>query len=373
MKRILFTIFAILLSLNSYAQVTSYTARRFVKFTGAPSNPQEGDVYENLTSHAFFFYNGTTFQQLAAVNGALGNATATTLVIGTGTSRQTLDVYPASAGTEIHFSSTDVDSGGYLTSTAANQFIVSGGALLTGGNWVAKATSASIMQAAGGFFTVYGDTGLTIGNNFTPTQLFQITSTGGVTAGAITATSLNGNTFTTGTYTLTGTAAKTLTFQNSLTLAGTDGTVVTFPPNSASVPGRIAVIDLTTQAAAITATSLYAVPANGAGVYRACWVATVTRAATTSSTLGGTAGFQLTYTDNDDSVVKTTAAAGAPSAGVNQAYSQTNQGNTTATQASGCVTVFAKASTTINYLFGYTSSGATTMQYNLHIRLYYEQ
>ncbi|MHC2533365.1 beta strand repeat-containing protein [Bradyrhizobium diazoefficiens] len=46
--------------------------------------------------------------------------------------------------------------------------------------------------------------------------------------GAATATSLNGNTFTTGTYTLTGSASKTLTFSNSLTLAGTDGTTLTF-------------------------------------------------------------------------------------------------------------------------------------------------
>ena len=46
--------------------------------------------------------------------------------------------------------------------------------------------------------------------------------------GAATATSINGNTFTTGTYTLTGVAAKTLTFNNSLTLAGTDATTITF-------------------------------------------------------------------------------------------------------------------------------------------------
>jgi hypothetical protein len=46
------------------------------------------------------------------------------------------------------------------------------------------------------------------------------------TLGVATATSINGNTFTTGTYTLTGTAGKTLTFNNSLTLAGTDGSTL---------------------------------------------------------------------------------------------------------------------------------------------------
>lgn len=55
------------------------------------------------------------------------------------------------------------------------------------------------------------------------------------TLGAATATTVNGNTLTTGTYTLTGTAAKTLTFNNSLTLAGTDSTTMTFPGTSATV------------------------------------------------------------------------------------------------------------------------------------------
>ena len=58
-----------------------------------------------------------------------------------------------------------------------------------------------------------------------------------LTLGAITPTSVNGNTFTTGTYTLTGTAGKTLTFSNSLTLAGTDATTMTFPGTSQTIPG----------------------------------------------------------------------------------------------------------------------------------------
>lgn len=57
------------------------------------------------------------------------------------------------------------------------------------------------------------------------------------TLGVASATSINGNTFTTGTYTLTGAAGKTLTFSNSLTLAGTDATTMTFPSVSASIPG----------------------------------------------------------------------------------------------------------------------------------------
>ncbi len=53
--------------------------------------------------------------------------------------------------------------------------------------------------------------------------------------GAATATSLNGNTFTTGTYTLTGAAGKTLTFNQSITLTGTDAQTYTFPTTSATL------------------------------------------------------------------------------------------------------------------------------------------
>jgi hypothetical protein len=53
--------------------------------------------------------------------------------------------------------------------------------------------------------------------------------------GVATATSINGNTFTTGTYTLTGTASKTLNFTNTLTLSGTDSTTMTFPSTSATI------------------------------------------------------------------------------------------------------------------------------------------
>lgn len=46
--------------------------------------------------------------------------------------------------------------------------------------------------------------------------------------GVATATSINGNTLTTGTWVLTGATAKTLTFSNTLTLTGTDGSSVAF-------------------------------------------------------------------------------------------------------------------------------------------------
>ncbi len=53
--------------------------------------------------------------------------------------------------------------------------------------------------------------------------------------GVATATSLNGNTFTTGTYTLTGQAGKTLAFNGSITVTGTDAQTYTFPTTSATI------------------------------------------------------------------------------------------------------------------------------------------
>ncbi len=125
-----------------------------------------------------------------------------------------------------------------------------------------------------------------------------------------------------------------------------------------------AAVNLTGQTVAKSSTLLYAVPTNGQGHYQICFDAKVTTAATTSSTLGGANNFQLVYTDADDSTSVTT-----PAAATFDATSSTLAGNSTQTQDSGCLTVNAKASTNINYQFGYTSSGATAMAYSLHVRV----
>lgn len=132
---------------------------------------------------------------------------------------------------------------------------------------------------------------------------------------------------------------------------------------SNGVPSEYVTVDLATQGAAIAATTLYAVPSTGAGMYRISWMATVTRASSGTSTLGGSAGFQIVYTDNDDSVVKTTP-------GVLISGANLNNTNSTATgTVSGCIIINAKASTNVQYKMDYLTFGATTMQYNLHIKL----
>lgn len=119
------------------------------------------------------------------------------------------------------------------------------------------------------------------------------------------------------------------------------------------VPSEVATVDLTGQSAAIGSTTLYAVPASGAGLYKITYYAKVTRAATTSSTLGA---LTVGWTDVDDSVVQSNASA-------------TNTGNTTTSFLSSSFVVNAKASTNITYQTAYATSGATSMLYSLHVKV----
>lgn len=127
---------------------------------------------------------------------------------------------------------------------------------------------------------------------------------------------------------------------------------------AAGIPAIYAQSNLTAQSAAIAATNLKA-STDFAGLYRISWAAKVTTAATTSSVLGGTNGFQVVYTDNDDSVVVTPLAEPVAAA----------TGNTTQTQLSGSVYVQAKLATALQYKFDYTSVGGTAMQFAIHVRV----
>lgn len=98
-------------------------------------------------------------------------------------------------------------------------------------------------------------------------------------------------------------------------------------------------------------------------MYRISFVAKVTTAATTSSVLGGVNGFQVVYTDKDDSVVVTTPTGFFNSTSGNLAL------NTMQAVYSGVIVVSAKASTNIQYSMDYTSVGLTAMAYNLHIKV----
>lgn len=129
---------------------------------------------------------------------------------------------------------------------------------------------------------------------------------------------------------------------------------------SNGIPTEYATVDNTTATGNIGATTLYAVPSTGAGLYRLSYYVIVNRVATVSSTLPD---LKFTWTDPDNS----TAQAAGPF------DSATPSANTLTTMYSGDVIISAKASTNIQYQVGvttvYASSGATSMQFSVHIRL----
>ena len=125
----------------------------------------------------------------------------------------------------------------------------------------------------------------------------------------------------------------------------------------------VAAINLTGQTAAKTATLLFTPSVTG--FFRIHCALKVTTAATTSCTLGGSTGVVITYTDGDGSVAMSQTMALQTTAGAVAINSSTN---TTANQLNGTMVVFAKTGVAINYAIGYTSSGATVMQYSAHLR-----
>jgi hypothetical protein len=101
--------------------------------------------------------------------------------IGTSSPTQRLDV--VAANSQIHFGAATT-GGGYLMSTADGQFRISGGAVYNGSNWIAKATTASIIgDDATGDIKFFTNTSLTSGNSFTPTERMRIDSSGNVGIG----------------------------------------------------------------------------------------------------------------------------------------------------------------------------------------------
>ena len=146
---------------------------------------------------------------------------------------------------------------------------------------------------------------------------------------------------------------------NETTLTATDPTAdrtVTIQDITGTIPMAVGTpVSLTGQTASIAATTAYTAPVDG--YYAVYYNATITTAATTSCVLGP---LQVRYTEATDNVVKTF-----PTSSVNF-ITQTNRNNTDAA-IGGMFMVHAKAGTNIQYIMGYTSSGATAMQYNLEI------
>lgn len=132
---------------------------------------------------------------------------------------------------------------------------------------------------------------------------------------------------------------------------------------SNGVPSELATVDLTAQTAAKATTTLYTPTATG--LFRISVYLQVTTAGSVSSVLGGTGGVVITYNDGDGNVAQTDTVALMTTAG---AIAINAAGNTTATNLTGSIVIYARTGVAIQYAIGYTSAG-TAMQYAAHLKL----
>jgi hypothetical protein len=136
------------------------------------------------------------------------------------------------------------------------------------------------------------------------------------------------------------------------------GTTVTAPPVTSTLTGKVANdVALATQAASIGTTNLLA--SAPAGRYRVSWTLQLTQAATTSSSILATIGW------NNGSAKNSTLAS--LNGGALQVTADAS--NTLDSTLSGSIVIQSAASQDITYATTYASSGATPMQYSLQITI----
>ena len=141
---------------------------------------------------------------------------------------------------------------------------------------------------------------------------------------------------------------------------GAPNGVATLDASGKIPPGQsvYASFNAVTQAANIGATTIYAVPGGAAGLYRVSAYAVVTQAATTSSTLPN---IGVLWTDNDSNVALSA-----------NTLTPTNTANAPGAFGPGDIVISAKGGTNIQFqTSNYASSGATAMQYAVHLRVEY--
>jgi len=147
---------------------------------------------------------------------------------------------------------------------------------------------------------------------------------------------------------------------NDLFAIAADGSITTGV--GSGVPTQVANVALTAQSSTIGATSLYS-PSTDTMVMVEAY-AIVTQAATSSSTLGS---IGLEYTDADNTTTQTTTMRCN-----NRTGSSVTQitGNSLTTVLNCHGTYRISGGTSMTYNMGYASSGATSMQYSLYIKVY---
>ena len=250
-----------------------------------------------------------------------------------------------------------------LKSSPTNSTVTISSALTTGASAAGvrfnnsasfTATSAGTQVAVASTHTFSPASGAAsfIGFNINPTILG--TSSGSTTAlvvnPAIAATNLTGTNLI-ASFQSGGTPEVTINYSGLFSTYGGVATVAN------GVPSELATVNSTGNVANIASTTLYAVPAAGAGMYRVVAYIVETTAATTSSVLPSVV---IGWKDETGTTQSSTIVAGG------------STGNTIGTFASGSFGVYSEASQNITYsTTGYTSVGGTSMAFSLRLRLEY--
>ncbi len=230
---------------------------------------------------------------------------------------------PATSDTLVGRATTDTLTNKTLTApvisgTITGTYTIGGsptisGATLSGSTLSGTTTLSGPVTATGQTVTGGSFSGITLSGTTTlsgPVTATGQTVTGGTFSGAtLTTSTFNGNTFTTGTGTLTIGAGKTLTVNNSLILAGTDSTTMTFPGTSATIARTDAANTFTgTQ----TIGALVATTFNGntftTGTGTLTIAAAKTLTASNSLTLAGTDTTTMTFPTTSATIARTDAA-----------------------------------------------------------------
>lgn len=97
-------------------------------------------------------------------------------------------VSPGSVNTsQLHFSLTGADDGGYITSVAENNFFISSGAVFKEGVWTQRAVDGkSVFFGSGAAgFTAYLNQGATVGGPVTASAKFRVTYDGKMGVGTL--------------------------------------------------------------------------------------------------------------------------------------------------------------------------------------------